>query len=376
MTIVILGDRAMLTRSQRTKKIWWAVFNGPNWHTQWQKYRDNRGSILPSLHKKFSSQHFRGHDGRTPVKHRISASCDYILPRHPSKSDNLVLSFSPFRPRPLRVYKIYVWHKDSQASSLPSSDRALKPVHLMALENPWSADPVKVTVGREEQELFLVHGHILKKSPFFQGCLRNDCKESSSMSVDLPEDEPEVFLPVVNYLFSGDTSSIVVDQPKSLICTDTECQSLELLVRTYVAADKFLLPELQNLLMRKLYHHHIVRTPHPPLISILRPLKDSPMRKFLILAYVWSISNHPFDTLCERNSSFQTYNADAGVDHVDIMKVVSGNVENPAHFPVENYLVDGGASDGDEGSKTSDAAQRTADGFSTLNNYSFTCMRP
>ena len=246
----------------------------------------------------------------------------------------------------------------------------------MALENPWSADPVKVTVGREEQELFLVHGHILKKSPFFQGCLRNDCKESSSMSVDLPEDEPEVFLQVVNYLFSGDTSSIVVDQPKSLICTDTECQSLELLVRTYVAADKFLLPELQNLLMRKLYHHHIVRTPHPPLISILQPLKDSPMRQFLILAYVWSISNHPFNTLCERNSNFQTYNADAGVDHVDIMKVVSGNVENPAHFPVENYLVDGGASDGDEGSKTSDAAQLTADCFSTLNNYSFTCMRP
>ncbi|KAI5841035.1 hypothetical protein DFP73DRAFT_556623 [Morchella snyderi] len=59
---------------------------------------------------------------------------------------------------------------------------------------------VKVTVGGTQT--FYAHEGILSKSDFFQKALNGGFKEASTREVLLPEDDPEIFSSVLEYLYS------------------------------------------------------------------------------------------------------------------------------------------------------------------------------
>jgi hypothetical protein len=71
-------------------------------------------------------------------------------------------------------------------------------------ENPLAPSPiVTMTVGREGR-LFAAHEDVLCQSPFFERILRGNFFDAQSKRISLPEEEPEVFSAVLEYLYKGD----------------------------------------------------------------------------------------------------------------------------------------------------------------------------
>lgn len=62
---------------------------------------------------------------------------------------------------------------------------------------------ITLCVGRE-QRLFAAHEDVLCNSPWFQAVCRGQFFESGSKRIDLPDDEPEIFSSVLEYLYKGD----------------------------------------------------------------------------------------------------------------------------------------------------------------------------
>ncbi|MCJ1271263.1 hypothetical protein MMC22_011163 [Lobaria immixta] len=62
---------------------------------------------------------------------------------------------------------------------------------------------ITICVG-PEQRLFAAHEDILSTSPFFAAICRGQFLESASKRVNLPEEIPEVFSSVLEYLYKGD----------------------------------------------------------------------------------------------------------------------------------------------------------------------------
>ncbi|KAK1675890.1 hypothetical protein BDP55DRAFT_631595 [Colletotrichum godetiae] len=62
---------------------------------------------------------------------------------------------------------------------------------------------VTLTVGREGR-LFAAHEDVLFQSPFFEAACRGQFFESQSKRISLPDEEPEIFSSVLEYLYKGD----------------------------------------------------------------------------------------------------------------------------------------------------------------------------
>lgn len=72
------------------------------------------------------------------------------------------------------------------------SDKALAPAPIVTL-----------TVGAEGR-LFAAHEDVLCQAPFFERILHGNYFEAQSKRIALPEEEPEVFSAVLEYLYKGD----------------------------------------------------------------------------------------------------------------------------------------------------------------------------
>jgi hypothetical protein len=62
---------------------------------------------------------------------------------------------------------------------------------------------ITLTVGREGR-LFAAHEDVLSMSPFFAAACRGQFLEAQSKRIDLPDEEPEIFSCVLEYLYKGD----------------------------------------------------------------------------------------------------------------------------------------------------------------------------
>lgn len=71
-------------------------------------------------------------------------------------------------------------------------------------QQPAAPSPiVTLTVGREGR-LFAAHEDVLRQSPFFDAACRSAFPDAQSRRISLPEEEPEVFSAVLEYLYKGD----------------------------------------------------------------------------------------------------------------------------------------------------------------------------
>ncbi|RDW87644.1 hypothetical protein BP5796_03338 [Coleophoma crateriformis] len=66
-----------------------------------------------------------------------------------------------------------------------------------------TASIITLVVGRE-QRLFAAHEDVLCHSPFFQAACRGQFMGASNKRISLPDEEPEIFSSVLEYLYKGD----------------------------------------------------------------------------------------------------------------------------------------------------------------------------
>ncbi|KAJ3948619.1 uncharacterized protein N0V96_002878 [Colletotrichum fioriniae] len=119
---------------------------------------------------------------------------------------------------------------------------------------------VTLTVGREGR-LFAAHEDVLFQSPFFEAACRGQFFESQSKRISLPDEEPEIFSSVLEYLYKGGRAAAVPSTPTSTT-TGTTASEATIFVSScgqhilrdtviYCAAERYGLEELKRLALRK-----------------------------------------------------------------------------------------------------------------------------
>ncbi|KAK3394436.1 hypothetical protein B0H63DRAFT_45731 [Podospora didyma] len=125
---------------------------------------------------------------------------------------------------------------------------------------------VTLVIG-QEQRIFAAHENVLLTSPFFQSVLHNQMLDSQTKKISLPDEEPEIFSSILEYLYKGDyyprlvhnkkRNSWELEQPSDNSRTEATIYHHpvdgDLLKDTviYCAAEKYGLEELKRVALRK-----------------------------------------------------------------------------------------------------------------------------
>lgn len=88
--------------------------------------------------------------------------------------------------------------------SIPPSSRSAVPSPVAPAVTSAAPSPiVTLTVGADGR-LFAAHEDILRQSPFFDAACRGGYFDAQSRRISLPDEEPEVFSAILEYLYKGD----------------------------------------------------------------------------------------------------------------------------------------------------------------------------
>lgn len=140
------------------------------------------------------------------------------------------------------------------------------PSHL-TIPSTLTSSIITLVVGRE-QRLFAAHEDVLCISPFFQAACRGQFLEATNKRISLPDEEPEIFSSVLEYLYKGDYYPRLVHNKRrnawELESADVGAGNVEptvyhhgvdgeLLKDTiiYCTAEKYGLDELKRVALRK-----------------------------------------------------------------------------------------------------------------------------
>ncbi|KAH0542630.1 hypothetical protein FGG08_002953 [Glutinoglossum americanum] len=95
-------------------------------------------------------------------------------------------------------------HAASKSQTAGSQKLQQKPnVDSPPLGSTLTSPIITIVVGRE-QRLFAAHEDVLCLSPFFAAACRGQFREAHARRIDMPEEEPEIFSSVLEYLYKGD----------------------------------------------------------------------------------------------------------------------------------------------------------------------------
>ncbi|KAG8160952.1 hypothetical protein KVR01_009216 [Diaporthe batatas] len=120
---------------------------------------------------------------------------------------------------------------------------------------------ITLVVGREAR-IFAAHEEVLTKSPVLAAALRSQYMESTGKRLTLPDEEPEVLSPILEYLYKGDYSPRLIHNKRrdtwEIESNDEatifhQATGAEILKDTviYCAAEKYKLEELKRIALRK-----------------------------------------------------------------------------------------------------------------------------
>lgn len=131
------------------------------------------------------------------------------------------------------------------------------------------ASPIVTLVVGSEQRLFAAHEDVLATSPFFNNALRNGYMDVASKRISLPDEEPEIFSSVLEFLYKGDyTPRLVHNKRRNSYELEAASEEQRAAVEStvyhrgidgdllkdtviYCAAEKYGLDELKKLSLRK-----------------------------------------------------------------------------------------------------------------------------
>jgi hypothetical protein len=74
---------------------------------------------------------------------------------------------------------------------------------MLTIISTLTSNIITLVVGRE-QRLFAAHEDVLCLSPFFSAACRGQFMEAETKKITLPDEEPEIFSSVLEYLYKGD----------------------------------------------------------------------------------------------------------------------------------------------------------------------------
>ncbi|MCJ1385630.1 hypothetical protein MMC17_008753 [Xylographa soralifera] len=110
------------------------------------------------------------------------------------------------------MFKRSFHSRDRAGKAVKASKRSYREDVKLKMQQKMESPPIGSTltspiitlvVGRESR-LFACHEDVLSLSPFFAAALKGQFYESTSKKVVLPDEEPEVFSSVLEYLYKGD----------------------------------------------------------------------------------------------------------------------------------------------------------------------------
>ena len=130
--------------------------------------------------------------------------------------------------------------------------------------------------------MYTAHKDIITEVDYFAKCLKN-FEESKTLEITLPEDNPEVFEKLLEYIYYGQIKTKTVDE--LMAAPDEEKEGyLMLLFNVYVDADKYCMEACQNHVMDFFFQYSHNYYPRPCTIFELgkRGLRTCKLRKFLI----------------------------------------------------------------------------------------------
>ncbi|RSM15759.1 hypothetical protein CDV31_004860 [Fusarium ambrosium] len=147
----------------------------------------------------------------------------------------------------------------NERDTTPQQQQHQQQQHKSPAAAPSPSPIVTLTVGRDGR-LFAAHEDVLRQSPFFEAACRGSPFDAQSKRISLPDEEPEVFSAVLEYLYKG-----LRRTPQSSPNPETgggrageasvylSSLGVEILRDTviYCAADRYGLEELKRLALRK-----------------------------------------------------------------------------------------------------------------------------
>lgn len=91
-----------------------------------------------------------------------------------------------------------------QQKIIEKMDTRIDSPTVMGSPSPSLTSAIITVVVGKDQRLFAAHEDVLSHSPFFQAALRGQFFEANSRRIDLPDEEPEIFSCILEYLYKGD----------------------------------------------------------------------------------------------------------------------------------------------------------------------------
>lgn len=110
------------------------------------------------------------------------------------------------------MFKRSFHSKDRASKAVKPSKRSFSDRQKLKLQQNLDSPPVgksltspiiTLVVGREPR-IFAAHEDVLSLSPFFTAALKGQFYESSAKRVALPDDDPQIFSCILEYLYKGD----------------------------------------------------------------------------------------------------------------------------------------------------------------------------
>jgi hypothetical protein len=186
---------------------------------------------------------------------------------------------------------------------------------------------VTVYVGPDKQK-YTPHKEILTRVKFFAACLDSGFRESKVNEMSLPEEEPEVFEKLLEYLYHDKIEAEVFDleDDGDMDYIEREDSTVLMLAKVYAAADRYCMERCQNHIMDYFLVYRENRFATPRIISTLskRGPRDCLLRTFAMSEIAMNLFDHGNnweDILNEeeRNNIMTLMNA-GGIDAQDFLK--------------------------------------------------------
>lgn len=98
-------------------------------------------------------------------------------------------------------------------------------------------------VGGGQKETFNVHENLIRTSPFFDKAMSGPWQESMQRTIELPEDDPEIFAVYVHWLYDGTLPVSGVDE------STTKNTEYMILLKAYCLGDKLLNTGFQHTIL-------------------------------------------------------------------------------------------------------------------------------
>jgi hypothetical protein len=191
---------------------------------------------------------------------RLASPPSYAVPSllfHPTHYCHTTYGTSAARDR------CTLHHVDNEKCSTPKvsliSTRDTRDIGSPVHSSAALSGSIIVKVGSEEKK-YLVHKALLSHhSGYFRGALSSSFKETDNGVIPLDDVDTEVFDVFVNWIYKDQLPECVKQHtPVSVACFDPDAQTkMSVRHRTYVLADRLLVPQLKRVLLEVTYGDYV-----------------------------------------------------------------------------------------------------------------------